>query len=61
MKVDDLVEVEGSKYQVKSVLKNTIVVDTNYGRRVVRKKDMQFVGPVIENIDRTMPLTTRKL
>lgn len=61
MKVDDLVEVEGSKYQVKSVLKNTIVVDTNYGRRVVHKKDMKFVGPVIENIDRTMPLTTRKL
>lgn len=60
MKVDDLVEVEGSEYQVKSVLKNTIVVDTNYGRRVVLKKDMKFVGPVIENVDRTMPLTTRK-
>lgn len=61
MKVDDLVEVEGSEYQVKSVLKNTIVVDTNYGPRQVRKKNMKFVGPVIENIDRVMPLTTKKL
>lgn len=61
MKVDDLVEVEGCKYPVKSILKNTIVVNTNYGPRQVVKKSMKFVGPVIENIDRTMPLTTRKL
>ncbi|MDT2813777.1 hypothetical protein P7H75_02885 [Vagococcus carniphilus] len=61
MKVDDLVEVEGCKYPIKSILKNTIVVDTNYGKRVVQKKNMKFVGPVIENIDRVMPLTTIKL
>ncbi|MFY8330655.1 hypothetical protein [Vagococcus carniphilus] len=60
-KIGDIVTIQNIKCEVINVYGRTLSVKTKFGNRLVMLKNMKFVGTVIENIDRTMPLTTRKL